>query len=446
MKGTLTFDRKDEPLTDPRLEALLNSLQAARALTLEIIDLVEDLDFTRGLHPDFSPLRWHFGHVAAFESWWVGTRAGKRPSPRPDLDVVFDPRRYPKADRIHLPPREELASYAEQVRETTLEVLSELPRDSNDPLLHQDFVGEFILEHERQHQEILSFLLAFVPLDRLRTPTHFEPCPDRPWDGTHQIVEITGGPFRQGATGRVFAYDNELMARELTLDAFGIDRFPVSETTFLKFMEDGGYQSRLLWSDEGWLWRDSNLVESPRGWYRDALGSWMIRATFEARTPRDGVPVCGVSRHEADAFAVWAGQRLPTESEWERVAAWDPLLGSSRVSPWGDASVPPAHVNCSHRRWGTWPCPTQFEATEPSGCVDLAGQVWEWTSSPFAPYPGFQPFPYDDYSMSWFDNQHWVLRGGSWATHEKLCRASFRNWYHPFVREINAGFRCARRD
>lgn len=423
------------------LPPLADRLAAARRETLALVALVEDADLNRSLNPEFSPLRWHLGHIAVFESFWVLARAGGQEGLRPDFDRLFDPTRNPKAERVLLPPRSEILDYAERVRERSLAVLAPAAPDHPAELLRDGYVGELVYEHECQHQEIMTFLLQMIPSDQKRRPDGWTPGRAGTEPGGDP-VRVAGGPFRMGTTGRGFAYDNEREAHEVELADFAIDRAPVTEAAFVRFLEAGGYRDKRPWSAEGWRWRCEQGVESPRDWSSAEGGGWRIRGMFEVREPLAGVPVVGVSHHEAAAYAHWLGRRLPTEAEWERCAAWDDRTGRARLFPWGDDPPRPDLANTDGLCWGTRPVGPGGRS--PAGCDDLTGQVWEWTSSTFGPYPGFRPFPYEGYSQTWFDGRHRVLRGGSWATRGPLCRSSFRNWYEPHVREILAGFRCAR--
>ena len=419
---------------------LADRLARARRETLALIALVEDADLNRSLNPEFSPMRWHLGHIAAFEAHWVLVRAGGRPSLRPEYDHLFDPTRNPKAGRVDLPPRAELLDFADGVRAAALAILTTAAPDHPDPLLRAAFVGEMVYEHECQHQEILTFLLQMIPPGRKCRPADL-PRPAPGVEPADELIGITAGVFAMGAAGSGFAYDNERDPHPVALADYRIARFPVTEQAFARFIEAGGYRTEALWSAEGWRWARVNAVDAPRDWTRTEGGGVRIRTLFQERDPAPGVPVVGVSQFEAAAYARWLGRRLPTEAEWERAAAWDATLGRSRRFPWGDGLPTIALANADGLAWGTRPVSAAGRA--PSGCAELAGQGWEWTSTPFGPYPGFAPFPYAGYSQDWFDGQHLVLRGGSWATRGPLCRSSFRNWYHPHVREIFAGFRCA---
>lgn len=398
---------------------LIARLDRARAETLALIALVEDADLNRSLNPEFSPLRWHLGHVAAFEAHWVLVRAGGEPSLSAEYDYLFDPTRNPKAARVDLPPRSELLTYGDRVRGRVVEVLGRSTPDHADPLLRDGYVGEMVFEHECQHQEILTFLLQMIPPDRKRRPAGWQPAVGGV-EPSDEMVEIDGGEFTAGAVDDAFAYDNERPAHRAVLRDYRLARSPVTETAIAQFVAAGGYRDESLWSAEGWGWARGAGVVAPRDWSW-VEGGWQVRTMFEDRPPLPGIPAVGLSQHEAEAFARWSGSRLPTEAEWERAAS----------------TADPSAANVDGIAWGVRPVASSI------GVDDLIGQVWEWTSSTFDAYPGFVAFPYEGYSKDWFDGEHRVLKGGSWATRRRLCRASFRNWYHPHVREMFAGCRLA---
>jgi iron(II)-dependent oxidoreductase len=166
---------------------------------------------------------------------------------------------------------------------------------------------------------------------------------------------------------------------------------------------------------------------------------------MDRATPIDpNRPVCHVCYYEAEAFAVWAGKRLPTEFEWEAAASWDPIAGCARRFPWGDDAPTPALANLDQLSFETAPVGAYTKNVSALGCYGMIGDVWEWTSTDFHGYPGFEPFPYPEYSQAFFGSEYKVLRGGSWATRPGAIRNTFRNWDYPLRRQIFSGFRCAR--
>jgi gamma-glutamyl hercynylcysteine S-oxide synthase len=241
--------------------------------------------------------------------------------------------------------------------------------------------------------------------------------------------------------GNGFTYDNERTRHEVDVAPFLIDPAPVTNGEFIAFIEDGGYEREKLWPDDGmrWLERGRRL---PRYWSRDGDG-FAVRS-FDVVAPVDeSLPVCHVSWYEADAFARWAGKRLPTEAEWEKAASWDDSAHAKRVYPWGDSAPTLERANLDQLAFGTAPADAYAEGASPYGALQMLGDVWEWTASSFEPYPSFEAFPYREYSEEFFGGPYRVLRGGAWATHPEAVSNTFRNWDHPERRQIFAGFRCA---
>jgi iron(II)-dependent oxidoreductase len=220
----------------------------------------------------------------------------------------------------------------------------------------------------------------------------------------------------------------------------------VTNASYAEFIADGGYRRPELWSEAGRAWLAETRAEAPGYWRRDG-DTWRTHSMDrELAVPGDH-PVCHVCYFEADAFARWAGKRLPTEQEWETAASWSPSHGAKRDFPWGNEPPPhPTIANIDQLAFGTAPVGAYPAGVSPMGCHGLIGDVWEWTSSDFLPWPGFEAFPYSEYSEPFFGSEYKVLRGGSWATRPGAIRNTFRNWDYPIRRQIFSGFRCARDD
>ena len=218
---------------------------------------------------------------------------------------------------------------------------------------------------------------------------------------------------------------------------------PVTCGAFAGFIEAGGYIDPRWWDPEGWRWRACEDVRAPLFWTMEGGTWWRTRFGHVEPVPMDE-PVQHVSWYEADAYARWAGKRLPSEAEWEKACGLDPATGSARGYPWGDDAPPPDRANLGHRASRPAPVGAFPAGASPCGAEQMIGDVWEWTGSWFSPYPGFRAFPYREYSEVFFGETYRVLRGGSWATHPTAIRTTFRNWDHPARRQIFAGFRCAR--
>jgi iron(II)-dependent oxidoreductase len=257
------------------------------------------------------------------------------------------------------------------------------------------------------------------------------------------MVRCAGGVVTIGTDDRTECYDNERPRHERVLAPFDIDVGPVTNGAFLRFVEDGGYDDRRHWSSAGWAWRCESGATAPKHWARTSDG-WSTRVMDLVRPLDLTRPVCHVCWYEADAYARSVGKRLPTEAEWEVAATWEPGTSRQRRFPWGDAPASPALANVDQLAFETAPVGAYESNVSPIGCYGMIGDVWEWTSSDFLPYPGYATFPYPEYSEVFFGSEYKVLRGGSWATAGDVARATFRNWDHPIRRQIFAGFRCAR--
>jgi iron(II)-dependent oxidoreductase len=243
-----------------------------------------------------------------------------------------------------------------------------------------------------------------------------------------------------GDPGRWFAYDNERPRHEQHLPAFEIDRLPVTNGDFMEFVGDSGYSRPELWTPAGWWFARGAGLERPLYWEAD--GS---ERRFDRVADIDPArPVMHVSWYEADAFARWAGKRLPTETEWEKAAAWGPYASGPRRQPWGDD--PPSHevANLDQTAFGPAPAGAYPDGASAYGVLGMVGDAWEWTATDFGAYPGFRSYPYEEYSALFFGEGYKVLRGGSWATRTRVIRNTMRNWDLPERRQIFAGFRCAR--
>jgi gamma-glutamyl hercynylcysteine S-oxide synthase len=411
-------------------------LEDAREHTLGLVDPVCDEDLDRVHDLLMSPLAWDLGHIGAFEDLWVCRAAGLDPL-RPELMEVYDAAETPRAGRGDLPylPCDEAREYMQAVRDRALSVLEGVDlSDPADPLNRDGFVWEMLVQHEHQHNETMLQTLA------LAEPGVFAPArrelPRRVGDGP-KTVHVEEGPFTMGDSGNAFAYDNERPDHDVTLEAFEIDRLPVTNADYSAFVEDGGYYRPELWTADGWRWREEEGAERPLYWTDDGRAR-----SFERIEPLDpALPVMHVCWFEADAFSRWRGARLPTEAEWEKAASWN---GSASRYPWGEEPPGERRANLDQLAFGPAPAGAYPEGASPSGALGMLGDQWEWTASEFRPYPGFRAFPYREYSEIFFGPTYKVLRGGSWATRSRVVRCSFRNWDYPERRQIFSGFRCAR--
>lgn len=395
-------------------------------------------------HVDFmGPLVWDLGHVAHFEAQWLVHHLEGTTSD-PELDRLYDSFESPRPVRgeLALPSWAQATAYAADVRDEAMGVLHRL--DADHPLARDGFVYRMIAQHENQHQE--TMLQALDLRRSLAGHPPLEPpatAPTTPSVRDSEAIVIPAGPARMGTHELGDTYDNERPATDVTVDGFALDRFPVTCRRFAAFVADGGYRRPELWSPRGWTWLAETGHELPQGWHPDGDGGFLVRrlGRLAPLDPRE--PVQHISWFEADAFARWAGGRLPTEVEWEKAAAWDPAAGRARRFPWGDGAPTPRRANVGLSRSAPAPVGSLPAGTSAYGVEQLAGDVYEWTASPFTAYPGFAAFPYREYSEVFFGGDFRVLRGASWANAPSLARATYRNWDHPYRRQVFAGARVA---
>lgn len=418
------------------------ALGTSRRRLLELVRTVPAGVLTAQHSPLMSPPVWDVAHVANYEEQWLLRALGQPGLTGPATDRLYDAVLNPRPTRasLPLPGVAEALAYAEQVRSHVLRHLDSLCEGADaGPLLAGGLVYGMVAQHEQQHVETLLATLQLVTTTTLVPFSSVVPCARTP--AAPAEVLVPAGPFLMG-TDDAWAYDNERPRHPVDVPGFLVDRFPVSNRDYLGFIDDGGYARRTLWVEAGWDFREAEQLEHPLFWRRGRQG-WERRrfGVWEPLPPTE--PVCHVSWYEADAYARWAGRRLPTEAEWEKAAAGTPA-GLSRSFPWGEAWPDASRANL----WpsGGHPSPVgAFPAGASAwGAEQLLGDVWEWTASDFQPYPRFRPFPYPEYSAVFFGPEYKVLRGGSWAVAPDAIRNTFRNWDYPVRRQIFAGFRCAR--
>lgn len=422
--------------------------------TLDLLAEVSEADFRRQAHPDFSPIGWHLGHISVTEAYWIGQRCTGEASLSETYDQFFSPTENPKTNRINLPERSEILAYLRTAREKTLTVLEQTDFPRSHPLLQDARIFRMLLQHEAQHQETITLIRQLLaarqerPNGRLfvrpfsyngngQADKAHNPSP------AYDMVRIPAGSFVMGSNRLAETLDNERSEHEVYVEEFVIDRYPVTNAAFVQFLQKGGYQEQTCWSPEGWAWREKNAITHPLYWRKHGQGEWVLIGLHRTRPLLPNHPVMCVSWYEAEAYANSIGKRLPTEAEWEKAATWDPDLQHKRSYAWGASQPSPERCNSDGRVNGTTPVDQHQNGESPYGCMDMQGNVWEWTATWFHPYPAFTAYPYEGYSLPYFDQQHRVLRGGSWATRRHVMRPTFRNWYNPWVREIFAGFRCA---
>ena len=419
-------------------------LQEARERTLALVAPLSESDLRVQHDSLMSPILWDLGHIASFEELWL-TRNIDGDIRFVEMPGLYNPFEHPRATRasLPLPTLAGVLELLDGVRERTLERLAGVELDDANPLLHDGYVYSMVAQHEYQHNETILQTLQLKRGEPYRAPRAWQPPPAPLPPAAGAMARFPGGEIPVGTNDRSDAYDNERPRHVVALAPFEIDVTPVTNAVYAVFIAEGGYQRDEWWSPAGLAWRNESGARAPRYWTPDGDG-WTTR--FMDRTlslPLDH-PVCHVCYYEAEACARWAGKRLPTEQEWEAAAAYAPSNGSKRDYPWGDEPPDHTRANVDQLFFGTSSVGAYPAASSPIGCLDMIGNVWEWTSSDFLPWPGFSAFPYAEYSEAFFGSEYKVLRGGSWATRPGAVRNSFRNWDYPIRRQIFSGFRCAR--
>jgi len=442
--GTTSAGTADGASSEAAVRArALAALEAARARTLALTDCLDTAELLAQHSPLMSPLVWDLAHIGNQEEIWLVRAAGQRPPLRPELDPVYDAFQHPRSERpqLRLLNPEEARGYDAEVRRQALDVLAEAHWDQG-PLYTGGFVFGMVAQHEQQHDETM---LATHQL-RQGPPVLDAAAPPAAADaaGLAPDVLVPAGPFTMGTSSEPWALDNERPAHTVELAAFRLDSTPVSNAAYQRFIEDGGYQQPRWWTEEGWQYRQQAGLEAPLFWHRDDDGSWLRRRFGHTEPLPPDQPVLHVCWFEADAYARWAGRRLPTEAEWEKAARYDSANGRTLRNPWGDADPGPQHANLGQRHLEPAPVGSYPDGAAPCGARQLMGDVWEWTATDFDGYPGFAAFPYREYSEVFFGGGYKVLRGGSFGTAPVACRSTFRNWDLPIRRQIFSGFRTAR--
>ena len=429
-------------------QTLVARLAHARSRTDELFRLIRTEALFERPIPERHRLIFYLGHLEAFD-WNMIARAAFELTPfREDLDHLLafgiDPvdGNLPSDLPADWPAELEILDYNRRVRAAIDACLQKAAfSNGGGPLLEDALIFQVGIEHRVMHAETLAYLLHQLPLEQLY-PQRILPDPPAP-SAIPRKIEIPGGTatlgLTRGAAGN-FGWDNEFDACAVAVPGFAIDAYPVTNGRYLEFVQAGGYQQRSHWTHKDWEWLQTHGIKHPRFWRRRD-GQWFSRCLFaEVPLPLDW-PVF-VSHAEASAYARWLELALPTEAQWHRAAYGTPEA-IERDYPWG--AEPPAERfgNFDFVRWDPMPVGSHPDGVSAFGVHDLVGNGWEWTSTLFAPFSGFQPFSfYPGYSADFFDGQHYVVKGGSARTGACLLRRSFRNWYQPHYPYVYATFRC----
>src|ERR1700690_3108249 len=438
---------------------LMERVSDARQRSDELFSLLRVASLYDRPIPERHRIIFYVGHLEAFDWNLLHDNVFHLKSRHPDFDRLFafgiDPvgGGLPSDQPSDWPGLDAVRDYVQDLRATLDAQLGKRLLESDHaqrgrfPL---DTLLNVAIEHRLMHVETLSYMFHQLPFDR-------KLCPEKARnESAHtparvpvvpRMVEVPAGvaTLGLGHSSGTFGWDNEYEAQTVHIPAFTIDQYKVTNQEYLKFMAAGGYDTRSLWPIEDWDWRTLNGISHPVFWRKADDGSWVYRTMFdEVPLPLDW-PVY-VSHAEASAYARWAGKSLPTEAEWHR-AAYATADRAERTYPWGNQrpsdSGKTGLGNFDFRDWNPAPVNAFPGGQSGFGVEDMLGNGWEWTSSVFAPFPGFEPFPfYAGYSANFFDGKHFVLKGGSARTAACMLRPTFRNWFQAHYQYVYAGFRC----
>jgi iron(II)-dependent oxidoreductase len=426
-------------------DSITNQLQDAHQRTMALIDGLSKKQLMGPLLATINPLLWEIGHAAYFYEYWVLRQHLKMPPIREDSDSLYDSITIAHDDRwsLPLPGLQQTLAYIQAVEDRVKACLAA----GDDP--QRDYLAQYAVFHHDMHNEAYTYTRQTLkyPEPEIGKAEH------RSADvgGLEGDVSIPGGPFLLGATERDgFVFDNEKWAHAVEIKPFRIARAAVSNGDYLEFVQADGYIKQEYWDDDGWQWLKRAGLVHPVYWRHDTDG-WKIRNFDQWQPMPMHTALIHVCWHEAQAYCRWAGRRLPTEAEWEVAAAAEPaangqsLASTKRRFPWGKEAPRADQANLDGYALGTVDVGAHAAGDSAFGCRQMIGNVWEWTQDTFAPYPGFVPDMYQDYSQPLFGVTK-VLRGGAWPTRARMIRNTWRTYYGPERNDVFAGFRtCARR-
>ena len=418
--------------------ALAERYRQVRTFTDQLCETLRAEDMCLQSMPDASPVRWHLAHTSWFFETFLLRRDSQYQVFNEHFEVLFNSyynsvgQQFPRPQRglLSRPTVDEVTEYRQHVDNAMAVCLDQFEAD---PALAE--IVEIGLHHEQQHQELiltdlkhLFSLNPLLPTFREAAPTASASTPEQQW------IEFDEGLYAIGHEGDGFAFDNESPRHRVFLDAFAVAQRPVTSGEFLEFIADGGYTRPELWLSLGWTFVGSLQHKQPLYWYQQDE-QW-FEFTLAGLRPLDpGAPVTHLSYFEAEAYARWAGCRLPTEAEWEVAAEEVPSNGN-----FADTLL--AAGQAIHPSLGDELSSDQRGGNQPSS---LFGNCWEWTASPYTPYPGYCAVEgaLGEYNGKFMCNQY-VLRGGSVATSSNHIRATYRNFFPPEARWQFSGLRLAR--
>ena len=433
--------QRESVVEAPPLERISDARRRSDAL-FEIVQA--DAMYDRPI-PERHRIIFYVGHLEAFDWNLLHENVFGLRSFHPEFDRLFAfgidpvggglptdrPSDWPSLDRVR--------EYVRKIRVSLDEKLLSHTGGQRDGFALDTLVNVAI-EHRLMHVETLAYMLHQLPLDRkipqaLSSPALISTI-------AHSMIEIPAGAAQLGLRrgNGVFGWDNEFESHTTMVPAFEIDRYMVTNGQFLEFLQDGGYERGELWCNADWEWKRAGDISCPVFW-REQDGAWLYRTMFDEIPLPLAWPVY-VSHAEASAYARWAGKALPTEEQWQRAAYGSPDE-AKRLYPWGNETPSPNRGNFEFESWDPVPVNAHPHGSSAFGVEGMLGNGWEWTSTVFGPFSGFEPFPfYRGYSADFFDGKHFVMKGGSARTAACMLRPTFRNWFQPHYQYVYAGFRC----
>ena len=434
--------------TQSRINAqdqLRTLVREARANSDRLFDIIrEDSLYERPI-PERHRIIFYIGHLEAFDWNLFRTHLFSLESRTPAFDKLFafgiDPvdGGLPTDQPRDWPSLPEVRNYVQTLRDLIDDALDagDFPQSAVADGYSPETLLRVAYEHRLMHVETLAYMFHRLPYSRKHRQSQ-DSLSSVPLE--NEMIEIPAGQATLGLTRGVFGWDNEFGSYTSIVPDFRIDKYMVTNDEFLRFLEDGGYRNPQFWSDDDWQWKEQNSISHPAFWNQSG-SAWTFRGMFEELPFPANWPVY-VSHAEASAYARWAKKSLPTEAQWHRAAYGTPQ-GTEQAYPWGSAA-PESHAgNFDFRRWDPAPVNAYPENKSAFGAVGQLGNGWEWTSTVFAPFPGFQAFSfYPGYSANFFDGKHFVIKGGSARSAACFLRRSFRNWFQPHYQYVYAGFRC----
>jgi ergothioneine biosynthesis protein EgtB len=438
------------PATGLDRQALVAWYRKTRSRTTALFDLLAPEAYYARPIPLRHPIVFYEGHLPAFSLNTLVKRALGRSGVDERLERLFargiDPEERGHGERssIAWPERPDVLAFVRAADALVLDALEHADLDRpGHPLLDRSEAVFAILEHEAMHQETLLYMWRQLPHELKRRPADYQIAINERQRACDR-VDVTAGPAVLGAerNGMPFGWDNEFSSITVEVPAFSIDRYNVTNRDFLAFVEAGGYNSPRWWAPDDWTWLREEKISHPLCWQPNG-DEWYWRGMFDWIPLPLSWPVY-VSHAEASAYARWRGGRLPTEPEWHR-AACATATGERRQYPWGDDIPDTLRGVFDFTSWEPHPVGSHPAGRSAWEIDDLVGNGWEWTSTVFAPFPGFAPLAsYPEYSADFFDGRHFVLKGGGPATARELIRPSFRNWFRSRYPYVDATFRCVR--